>query len=704
MSRTMRPILASLLFLLVLIGGAGLAVAQDKTVLRIGDVLTLMLPGEESLTGDFAINRRGEIELPEIGGMKIAGLPLDEATKQTKQKLATVFRDVDRFAMRIKEQKLMVAVAGRVQKPGTVELPGDATVEVALAGAGGLLAGAQLDRMKIIRGKKEIQFNYKAYLDSGNLALLPPLEPLDVIFVPISPLTGNVQIDFDAATLSRAGDAGEDEGVRIFGEVANPAQFAFKKDMTVVDLVMRAGGVTRYAAVEQIRVISKGEPVLFNLQQWLDSGDPALLPKLVPGATVYVPILADQIKRGKHTVYVMGEVAKPGAFEAQPGASFVDILANAGGPTRFADSRQIRIIKAGGEVVMFDLVAFTEGKVTEIPEVSAGDAILVPEKTETDEPSWLKIPPDRAVQVIGAVYKPGRYEWSDEMSIFDLIANAGGPTGKGDVSSIRILESKDSKARPKIFDMQAFIDRGGDLSALPKIRAGYVVMVPELPQDPTDDKAQWLRQSADRSIYVMGAVGAPGRYAFDASMGFLDIISAADGPTNGADLRNIRVSLRGKGDADPIVVDLSLYMKTGDESLLPRLSPGDMIYVPDRDREWTDIDPGQTVRVLGAVNKPGRYSFDPKMTILDLLAQAGGPAEEALQTRIVVVNMGKEVKAFHFDLVAFSRTGDYRKLPVLRAGDTVYVPDKEQSHRAIFMQNVRDLGQIIGMIAAVAAL
>ena len=679
--------------------------SAENAVLRIGDVLALSLPGEETLTGDFAINRNGDIMLPEVGTVRVAGLSEKEAEDVARKTLSRAFRDVDRFTLQIREQKLLVSVAGQVKNPGTLELPGDATLEVAIAAAGGLQAGAQLDKLKIIRASKEIPVNYKAYLDRGDLSLLPPLEPLDIVFVPISPLTGNVQIDFDAATLSRAGDGAEDgKAVRVFGEVANPAQFAFKEGMSVVDLLMRAGGVTRYAAVEQIRVIAGGEPILFNLQAWLDSGDASLLPNLVEGATVYVPILADQIRRGKHTVYVMGEVAKPGAFEAQPGAGFIDILANAGGPTRFADTRQVRILKADGTVVMFDMVAFTESQSNALPQIAAGDAIFVPEKTDTDQPSWLKITPDRAVHMIGAVARPGRYEWSDEMSLIDLIANAGGPTGQGDLSAIRIVAASDGKARPLTFDMAAFIEQGGDLATLPRIRAGYTVMVPELPQDPTDNKAQWLNQSPDRSIYVMGAVGSPGRYAFDVSMGFLDIIAAADGPTSGADLKRIRVSLRGKTDADPIVVDLSLYMETGDERLLPRLEPGDMIYVPDREREWTEIAPQDTVRVIGEVAKPGRYSFDSRMTILDLIAEAGGPTGDALQSRIVVINMGQEMKAFHFDLETFSRTGDYRMLPVIRPGDTVYVPDKSQSRRARFMEGVKDTAQVLALIAAIAAL
>ena len=702
---TIPPIIRLLLTLAVLAVVSPAARADDNDPIRIGDTLALLLPGEATLTGDFAVDRKGAITLPEIGPVAVAGLPLEEAATLVRRKLSLAFRDIARLTMRLKERKLFVAVAGQVEKPGTQELPGDATVEVAIAEAGGIKAGAQLDKLKLIRGDREIVFNYKQYLDTGDLDILPALQPLDIVFVPISPLTGNVQIDFDAETLSRAGDGADAGGsVRIFGEVQKPAQFAFKDNMSLVDLIMRAGGVTRYAAVEQIRVITDKGPVLFNLQAYLDSGDASLMPALEPGATVFVPILADQIKRGKHTVYIMGEVAKPGAFEAQKGTTFIDILANAGGPTRFAETRQIRVIRAGGNVEMFDLVAFTEGKIAEIPLVQPGDAILVPEKTETQEPSWTRLPPTRSVQVMGAVTKPGRYEWADEMSLFDLIGHAGGPTAKGDLAAIQIVKRANGKAETEIFNMKAYLDNGGSEAAVPLIRAGYVVVVPELPVDPNDNKSLWVRQDADRSIYVMGAVGSPGRYAFDPSFGFLDILSAADGPTENADLRRIRVSLRGQGDADPIRVDLLRYMETGDERVLPHLQPGDMIYVPGHDRTWTEIETAETVRVLGAVAKPGRYTFTARMNILDLLAQAGGPTDSALQDRIVVVNMGKENKDFHFDLEAFSRTADTTRLPLVRPGDTVYVPDKTQSHWARVMSTVKDAAQIVALVAAVAAL
>ena len=64
----------------------------------------------------------------------------------------------------------------------------------------------------------------------------------------------------------------------------------------------------------------------------------------------------------------------------------MDIPSNAGGPTRYAESRQIRVIKLLGEVIPFDLTAFTEGGNSMLPpEIENGDAIFIPEKTDINE-------------------------------------------------------------------------------------------------------------------------------------------------------------------------------------------------------------------------------------------------------------------------------------------------------------------------------
>lgn len=465
---------------------------------------------------------------------------------------------------------------------------------------------------------------------------------------------------------------------------------------------MRSGGVTRYASVEQIRVISNNTPTLFNLKRYLDSGDESLLPILRPGATIFVPKQEEEIKSGANMVYVMGEVAAPGAFEGKRDATFMDILANAGGPTRFAESRQIRVIKADGRVLKFDLAAYTEGLPnSNPPSINAGDAIFVPEKTDMNEKSWLKITPDRAVNVIGEVNRPSRIEWSDEMNFMGLLAHVGGPTLRDDTSKIEVVTGR----KLVVFNLDDFIRNGAPRDQMPQIRAGSIVRVHDLPQDPSDNKSQWVRQSSDASIYIFGQVNAPGRYRFTKDMHFLDILSAADGPTKDADIHNVRVTHRDKTYSKVSKLNLSLYFETGDESLLPNVTTGDTIYIPEKGKNWLDTPKEETVRVLGAINNPGRYVFNDNMTILDILAEAAGPTDSAYVEKITIVNMSCcQGQARTFDLVEFSKTANIYNLPVLRAGDTIYIPDRRESFIEKARVGLDDILRITTTIVLIGAL
>lgn len=703
-----RAICFALAFVMLLLSCLpATAQPQGAGRLSIGDVVQLVLPGEEGFAKPFKVDRDGRLDLPEAGPIEVAGLTVAEARERVRQALSVSFRDVSRFNLIVRERRLPLTVLGYVKQPGPVDLPAGANVQMAINAAGGLQQGAQLDKMQVRRNGRTIAFDYKQYLDTGNSRLLPPLQPLDEIFVPASPLTGNVQIDFDSRTLAAAGDAAEDRSaVRVFGEVNSPGSFAYRAGITPVDALLRAGGVTRYAGVEQIRIITGSSPRIFNLKRYLDTGDQSLNQPLAPGTTIFVPKEAEEVRSGPSVVYVMGEVAKPGAYEVRPGTGFLDILANSGGPTRFADSRNIRVLRAGGGVDGVDLAAYSEGGGrTALPAVKPGDAIFVPEKTQgPEQSSWLRTPPSRSVRVIGAVKAPGRLEWSDEMSLLDIIAQAGGPTERGDLNAVQILTG-DAGGQSTRFNLQHFLDHGGRAGSLPRIRGGFTIVVPELPQSPSDTRSTWIKQSAASSIYVMGSVGSPGRYAFAPQLSFLDILSAAGGPTAGADILNIRVSHRGTGRDQISKVNFAAYIESGDETLLPRVRPGDVIFVPDRNRNWLEESPGSTVRVLGSIGKPGRYRFTDGMTILDLLAEAGGPTKEALQEKIVVVNLstaGNEARLFN--LVEFAKRGDFAMLPVVRAGDTVYVPSIEQSEWRIFMDNVRDTISILSIFALLKVL
>ncbi|EKO3509780.1 SLBB domain-containing protein [Vibrio fluvialis] len=684
-----------------------MALASSKqSYVAIGDMIQVNLPGETQLNQAFLVDRRGAIKLPEIGSIFVAGYSEEQLTSEVKLRLGEVYRDLTNVEVFIAQKQLIINVLGYVENPGEKVLDQATTIQEAFSAAGGIRSGAQLDKVQLKRGKTVTVFDYKQFLETGEESALPSLQSMDTLFVPASPLVGNIEQDFNPTALANAGDsASSNTSIKVFGEVNAPGSFSFKADTSLVDILMRSGGVTRYASVEQIRIISDNTPTLFNLKKYLDSGDSALLPILKPGSTVFVPKQEEEIKAGANVVYVMGEVAIPGAYEGKPGASFMDILANAGGPTRFAESRQIRIIKANGQVIRFDMVAYTEGSGSSpLPAIVSGDAIFVPEKLDMNEKSWLKVTPDRAVNVFGEVTRPGRIEWSDEMDLMDLLAHVGGPTLRADTTRIEIVPSAGSQ-RMQHFNLDEFIKNGAPRHTLPRINAGAIIRVHDLPQDPSDNKSQWVRQSSDSSIYVFGQVNAPGRYRFTDEMHFLDILSAADGPTGQADIHNIRITHRDKSYARVSKLNLSQYFETGDESLLPKVKRGDTIYIPEKDRNWLERSKESTIRVLGAVNQPGRYQFDDTMTILDLLAEAGGPSKSAYLEKITIVNMSCcQNQARTFDLVEFSKSASIHNLPVLRAGDTVYIPDESESLAAQLRTGIKDIFQMAATVALIGAL
>ena len=83
---------------------------------------------------------------------------------------------------------------------------------------------------------------------------------------------------------------------------------------------------------------------------------------------------------------------------------FIDVLANAGGPTRFADTTQIKILSETEAPMTINLVEYTKSPHTyDIPHMKTGDVVFVPEKANVSEKSWLKITEDRSIKIIGAV-------------------------------------------------------------------------------------------------------------------------------------------------------------------------------------------------------------------------------------------------------------------------------------------------------------
>ena len=88
---------------------------------------------------------------------------------------------------------------------------------------------------------------------------------------------------------------------------------------------------------------------------------------------LYIPDSDDQ------TVYVLGEVQRPGAVRLTPDMTFLDALAQAGGPTRDATTARMRLVRpsAGIERDMA-LADFVKSGASPNVALRDGDVIYVP--------------------------------------------------------------------------------------------------------------------------------------------------------------------------------------------------------------------------------------------------------------------------------------------------------------------------------------
>jgi polysaccharide biosynthesis/export protein len=132
-----------------------------------------------------------------------------------------------------------------------------------------------------------------------------------------------------------------------------------------------------------------------------------------------------------------------------------------------------------------------------------------------------------------------------------------------------------------------------------------------------------------------------------------------------------------RGREKLIWVDLKALLN-GDPAYNIRMKKGDIVFIPDSS--------DTAVYVLGSVVKPGSYRLTPRMTILDALAQSGGPTEDAKPEKIGVYRVGAN-KIEVIDLGSLMKT-DRRVNYALEDGDVIFVPRSGLANFGYFVRQI----------------
>jgi polysaccharide export outer membrane protein len=83
----------------------------------------------------------------------------------------------------------------------------------------------------------------------------------------------------------------------------------------------------------------------------------------------------------------------------------------------------------------------------------------------------------------------------------------------------------------------------------------------------------------------------------------------------------------------------------------------------------------QSISIVGKVTKPGVYALSSPLTVLELLARAGGFRDEAKTKRISIVRKeGGRTSHFDFNYKEVSSGRNLQQNIMLKAGDVIIVP------------------------------
>jgi len=178
-------------------------------------------------------------------------------------------------------------------------------------------------------------------------------------------------------------------------------------------------------------------------------------------------------------------------------------------------------------------------------------------------------------------------------------------------------------------------------------------------------------------VYLTGQVKTPGPVRASGVDRVADVVRRS-GLLDDASERHIEI-LRQDGSRE--ISDLVLFLATGDASLNPPVSDGDVIQVPVR-KEF--------VYANGAVARPGRFELGTKDSLHTLLRLAGGPMPAAADNRVLLMRWVSPFQA-ESAWVSLAEIEERRVNPKLQEGDRFYVyfvPQYHQQHEATILGEI----------------
>jgi polysaccharide biosynthesis/export protein len=692
-----------------------------------GDVLDVLLYGNQNHAYQMQVGKDGRINFPELGPVNVGGQLFSAVESEIESRISHQMIGVRASVSMAMTRSIQVFVMGDGFEPGAYTVSGLATITSALYAAGGIrktgsMRNIVLKRDGVTVGKLDL---YELLLH-GSTADDAKLLQGDVVLIP--PVGSTVAIE---------------------GQVERPAIYELKNETTPAEMVALAGGLTPNADPSKAtltRIMPNGERVVLPLDLTAGGGSEGMR----NGDLIHIPQLRPTLDAA---VELQGHVYTGGAYFYRSGMRLTDVIRSVDDLEPNPDLHYVLIrreLPPDRHVVALsaDLAAAlaAPGSSADIPLMprdqitvfdlsSSRDRIVQPIlddlKSEATEQQ-----PEQVVSVEGRVNVSGQYPLESDMTVADLIRAGGGLAdaayaGKAELTRYVVVQG--GTRNTQIIDIDLGAALRGDPGANLKLEPYDVLSVKEV--------SQWTNQE---SITLSGQVRFPGSYTIKPGETLKSVIERAGGLTQYAfpqgavftrvELKDreqqqmdmlaqrMRVELgvlalravatssgssAGGGDAsNALIVGRSLLGQLQGEKAVGRLvinlrdiirepadSPydvvlrnGDQLMVPKFEQEVT---------VIGEVQDATSHLYNPGLSRDDYIALSGGFTTQADEKRIYVVRANGSVIANNG-----SRWFNRGNIEI-ETGDTIVVPiNAEQMLPLPFWEAVTGIMYNVAIAAA----
>lgn len=651
-----------------------------------GDEIIIDVWGVSQVSISETITPDGNINIDNLGLVYINGMTINEATHYLRKELNKVYAGLDgeNPGSQLKvslgsNRTIQVNVMGEVLYPGTYALSAFSTVFHALYSAGGVSEIGSLRNVQVVRkGKKIASIDVYDFIMQGKTHEDIGLQEGDVIIV--SPYEMLVKIE---------------------GNVKRPMKYEMKNDETVSTLLKYAGNFSSDAYTRSLKLVRQNgrEYQIFTV----DDMDYSVF-KLKDGDVLTAEAI---LNRFENKLEIKGAVYRPGIYQFGGNLNTVkQLIEKADGI--MADAFLGRAVlhrqreDLTKEIIQVDLKSILGGTKPDIA-LQRNDVLYIPSIHDLQDLG--------NIEVFGEVARPGKYIFADNMTLEDLIIQAGGlkesaSTVKVDVSR-RIKNNKSTEVSATIGEMFSFALKDGFVV---DGETGFVL-------EPYDQV--YVRRSPGYqpqvNVKVEGEILYNGTYALtNKSERLSDLVKKAGGTTpyayvkgaklmrkaNEEELERMKDVLKmmqremGTANIDSLILELDSTYSVGIDLEKAMIQPGGDADIVLREGDQLIVpEVINTVKINGAVMLPNTVAFSKGKSAKYYISQAGGYANGARKSKAFVIYMNGQVA----ELKGSSRGK-------IEPGCEIIVPIKDKSKADKWnIQTILSLASSVGSLGLTAA-